>query len=101
MFSKLAVITFAFARLVGFDATWKLKATCSVIIPFNFTNCTIVARMAYDLMSEKNPNALEAVNKISHTLQEANPKLTNKESNYPFVECATLGDDFRMAGGQY
>ena len=56
--------------------------------------------MAYDLLSEKNPNALAAANKVLHTLQEANPKITKKESNYPFVECATLGDGIRIAGGQ-
>ena len=57
--------------------------------------------MAYDILSEKHPSALAAANKVLKTLHDANPHLTVKEGDYPFVECATLADDIRMKGGDW
>lgn len=58
-----------------------------------------VARMAYDLLEKNDPKALSEANTILEVLKRDNPKVTHKEDAYPFVECATLADDIRMAGG--
>jgi hypothetical protein len=57
--------------------------------------------MAFDKLTAENPQALKKANAELKALSDDNPKLTIKESNYPFVECATLADDIRMKGGQW
>ena len=57
--------------------------------------------MAFDKLTEENPKALAKANAELKALSEDNPKLTIKESDYPFVECATLADDIRMRGGSW
>lgn len=61
----------------------------------------LVARIAYDKLASDYPSVLSAVNAELKPLSDAYADLTKKESNYPFVECATLADDIRMAGGQW
>jgi hypothetical protein len=61
----------------------------------------LIARIAYDILKSENPLALTKANSILKALADDNPTLTQKEGKYPFVECSTLADDIRTAGGQY
>ena len=57
--------------------------------------------MAYDLLSSQDPSALKSAESMLKTLTSAQPSLVGKESDYPFVECATMADDIRMKGGNW
>lgn len=52
-------------------------------------------------MEAENPSALANINNEFKSLQDYSSALTVKESDYSFVECATLADDIRMKGGQW
>ena len=57
----------------------------------------LIARMAYDKLKKSNPAAL---NKAEALLALYSDSFTSqKENMYPFVECVTLADDNKRAGG--
>ena len=61
----------------------------------------LVAKVAYDDLDNNHPDILEKVNKVLSTLNQTQPYLTQKENNYPFVECATLPDDMKYSGWEW
>jgi hypothetical protein len=58
---------------------------------------TLVARIAQDILEKENPQALQ---KAVTLLGKYSDSFTQEhEKNYPFVECVTLPDDNKRAGG--
>lgn len=57
--------------------------------------------MAYDILEKDNPDVLDKANDLLKVLQVADPKLTEKEQNYPFVEAAPLADWIKFRGGSW
>ena len=57
--------------------------------------------MAYDHLEKYNPDSLDKANQILNVLDKSDPKLTEKEDKYPFVECATLADTIKFRGGRW
>ena len=56
----------------------------------------LVARMGYDLLAKENPAALEKANELLSVYTK-----NSNEKSYPFVECATYGDDIKGKGGAF
>mmetsp|Transcript_36968 Transcript_36968/g.26851 ORF Transcript_36968/g.26851 Transcript_36968/m.26851 type:complete len:87 (+) Transcript_36968:7-267(+) len=59
------------------------------------TGHLLVARSAYDILSEEAPEALAAAQDELTSLQENYPDITYDEDDYPFVECATFADNIK------
>ena len=59
----------------------------------------VVARISYEKLRVEHPKALEKATKLLRVYSKSYPKHTEKESEYPFVECATLADDIKYKGG--
>jgi len=57
------------------------------------------ARIAYDILQKDSPDVLAKANTILHNM--SNYETKKAEKNYPFVECATYGDNFKYHGGIY
>jgi hypothetical protein len=56
-----------------------------------------VARIAYDILEQEDP---EALNKATELLRVYSDSITSeKEKDFPFVECVTLADDNKRRGG--
>jgi len=89
MRGKLLITALVATTFVGYVECWKAEGH------------VLIARIAYDILKSENPQALTKANSILKSLAVDNPTLTKKEDKYPFVECSTLADDIRMAGGQY
>ena len=53
------------------------------------------------MLEKYDPSALDKANELLHIYSDANPTKTPKESEFPFVECATLADDIKRTGGGY
>jgi hypothetical protein len=62
-----------------------------------FLKCSLVARLAYDILEKENPKALAGAEKILSTL--AGQTITSSENMYPFVECAAFADEVKYKGG--
>jgi hypothetical protein len=45
--------------------------------------------------------ALQAANDLLKVYADADPKMTNLEGDYPFVECATFADEIKAKGGSW
>lgn len=57
----------------------------------------LIARMAYDMLKKSDPTALS---KAETLLRVYSDRFTQEhEKDYPFVECVTLADDNKRAGG--
>lgn len=65
------------------------------------TGHLLVARIAYEILEKQSPSTLSNVENILAVFKKSDPKLTSKEKNYPFVECATFADDIKYRGGGY
>ena len=61
----------------------------------------IVSRIAYDILQQKSPEALDKVNSILSVLKKSDPSYTDHEGKYPFVECSTFADKIKYKGGSY
>merc|ERR1712176_1562778 len=61
----------------------------------------ITARMAYDILQVENPKVINDVNTMLEYLKISDPKWTESENKYPFVECATFADEIKHKGGSY
>lgn len=57
--------------------------------------------MAYDILEQNDPEALQRTNTLLQFLTDFDPSLTPKEERFPFVECATLADDIKWSGGSW
>lgn len=62
------------------------------------TGHLIVARRAFDILSEENPAALAAANVELQSLARYYSDLTYDEGDYPFVECADFADNIKGKG---
>ena len=81
--------TYALAALAGSTNAW-----------FG-TGHLLVARIAENILTEKNPGKLAEAKNLLAQLEQSDAKLTKNEKNHPFVECATFADDFKYNGGFY
>lgn len=77
-----------------------VRLICSVSCTHSTISCPIlyiVARVAYDQLKTEDPQALK---KAEDLLRKYSDKFTQEhEKDYPFVECVTLPDDNKRAGG--
>jgi hypothetical protein len=64
---------------------------------WNFETHFLITRIAYDILEEKNPEALEQATELLR-LYSDNTTIKN-EDMYPFVECVTLADEIKRKGG--
>jgi len=76
-----------------------LAALLGYVQSFSGHGHILTTRMAYDLLTKSNPSTLSQANAVLAFLEKSDPDLTHKESKYPFVECVTLPDDIKYAGG--
>lgn len=60
-----------------------------------------MARIAYNTLEKENPSVLAKANSLLKIYSSAHPSDTHKESQYPFVECATFADDIKSKGGTW
>lgn len=68
-------------------------------VAWNYETHFIIVRMAYDLLTDRNPGIID---KVDELLAEYSDATTLKnEDNWPFVECAVYGDQIKRAGGGY
>ena len=61
----------------------------------------LVARIASDILTAKNPAVLAKAEEILAVLTKSDPSYVEYEKNYPFVECATFADKIKYRGGAY
>ena len=61
----------------------------------------LVARIANDILTAKNPEVLAKVNTALAVLTKADPSYVEYEGKYPFVECATFADKIKHRGGSW
>jgi len=59
----------------------------------------LVARIAYEKLTDENPAALKKANSLLAVATKAKPDLNPAEGDYPFVEGATLADTIKYKGG--
>lgn len=78
-----------------------MKVTCQVRKAILFSFFSIVARVAYDILKENSPDALEKANDLLKVLSESDPSITDSEGDYPFVESAIFADEIKRNGGGY
>jgi len=61
----------------------------------------LTARVAYDILSETDPETIEKVENILSVLTKNEPDWVGKEGDHPMVECATFADDIKGKGGRF
>ena len=96
MKSKIGICTLV--ALFNLSSCFKAE---SHLLGKNILNEQIVARMAYDILNTDYPDVLASATALLKVFTDANPGNITKESDYPFVECATYADDIRYTTGSW
>jgi len=61
----------------------------------------LIARIAYDILEETDPDTLENINKVLAILKKDDSYIVQGEGDHPMVECATFADDIKWHGGRW
>ena len=66
------------------------------------TGHLLTARVAFDILNEKSPETVTAVNDLLAPLRKSDPGYTSSETaEHGFVECATWADEIKGKGGRW
>jgi hypothetical protein len=61
----------------------------------------MIARAAYEILSEDSPETIEKVENILAILKKDDGYIVKNEDKHPMVECATFADDIKWHGGRW
>ena len=61
----------------------------------------LVARIAEQILTEKDPNALQKALDELNLLPKSHPDMIEHERDHPFTECATFADDIKPTFGDW
>ena len=76
-----------------------LIAQASFTQAWNYRSHLIMARIAYDILKEEDPEALKKANELMLKFSDKNT--IRREKLFPFVEGVTWADEIKYRGGAW